>query len=146
MMFSHLHFVVLSMLHQSYRQSVIQFLLTAVTACALTLMTSETANATCGDYLSHAGQQADVRTDLLNPSDSIPKQLPCSGPQCQNRQPGPAPEAPLIVFTSFKPACSAFTEAPAPRARQGISSSSAKLILPADHRDRIDRPPQFVGS
>lgn len=145
-MFSQLHFVDLSMLHRSYRQSVIQILLTAVTVCVLTLITSEAANATCGDYLSHAGQPADVRTELLNPLDSLPKQLPCSGPQCQNRQPKPEPEAPLIVFPSFKPACSAFTAEPAPHAQQRISRNCAKLILPEDNRNRIDRPPQIAGS
>jgi hypothetical protein len=114
--------------------------------CVLTLMANQTANATCGDYLSHAGQQENTPGDLLLPPDQTPQKSPCTGPQCQNHRPDPAPESPLIVITSLKPACSLVFETVARRVPQSESTGYQTLILPGDHRQRIDRPPQISGS
>lgn len=147
MTFSQIHFVVLSMLHRSHQQSVMQILLTAVTVCALILMTSETANATCGDYLSHAGQQNEAQTDLLHSPDQRPQQnLPCSGPRCGNQQSDPIPQSPAFTITFLKPACSLFSKTVPACTLRNESMSYTTLILPEGHWRRVDRPPQTLDS
>lgn len=147
MTFSQIHFVVLSMLHRSYPQSVMQILLTAVTVCVLILMTSETANATCGDYLSHTSQQNDVQTVLLHSPNQTPQQnLPCSGPQCGNQQSDPIPLSPANSITFLKPACSLFAETVPACTLRNESMGYTTLILPEGHWRRVDRPPQTLDS
>lgn len=130
----------------SHQQSALRFLLTAGAVCVLTLTANQSANATCGDYLSHVGQHENVHSDLLLPPDQAPQKLPCSGPLCQNQRPDPTPESPLIVMTSYKPACSLVSETVARGVPQSESMSFQTLILPGDHRQRIERPPEISGS
>lgn len=131
---------------RSYRKSLIRFLLSTGVVCLLLLVMNRSANATCGDYLSHTGSQDVVGTELSDLPGQIPLELPCTGPQCQNRQPNPIPETPMNVFSSLKPACSDFNEVIISQAQQGTLMNCTTLILPEDHRDRIDRPPQIAGS
>jgi len=137
------------MLNQPYQQSVGRFLLMVGVVCVLTLTTIQnTANATCGDYLSHTGQQAGFQAGPMN----LPEQpqalqdLPCSGPQCQNHQPDPLPKPPLIVITSFKPACSLFSEMDTRQIQSSEIKGVQTVILSADYWRRIERPPQISDS
>ncbi|QDU08804.1 hypothetical protein V202x_21740 [Gimesia aquarii] len=144
--FSQLHFVVMSMLHRSHQQSAMQVLLTAVTVCAFTLLTSESANATCGDYLSHAGQQNENPMILLHAPDQRPQSPPCSGPECGNQQSDPQPQTPAITITILKPACSLFSETVPAHTLRSESMYYETLILPESHGRRVDRPPQALAS
>ena len=131
--------------NRSYLQSAVRFLLFAGALCVWSLSAVQTANATCGDYLSHAGQPDNSEVILLNRPDQSPQKVPCSGPECQNHQPDPAPESPLIVITSIKPACSHSSEMMSPRSSNHRSTGSHPLMLASAHRQRIDRPPQNGG-
>lgn len=131
---------------RSYQQLALRFLLTAGALCLLTLTTIQTANASCGDYLSHTSQHDDIRSDLLHPPDQTPQKLPCSGPQCQNQRPDSAPESPVIVIAVLKPACSLFSGTAARCELQSAPMRYQSLVLPDAHRQRIDRPPQISGS
>ncbi|WP_145211805.1 hypothetical protein [Gimesia alba] len=126
-------------------QSAIRFLLFAGAMCVWSLSAVQTANATCGDYLSHAGQPDDSEMILLHRPDQSPQKSPCSGPDCQNHQPDPSPESPLIVITLMKPACSGSSEMMMPRTPDCGSTGSHPLLLTSPSRQRIDRPPQSAS-
>ncbi|MCH9791959.1 MAG: hypothetical protein K0U82_14230 [Planctomycetes bacterium] len=137
------------MSHKPNQLIVMRFLLTAGAVCVLNLtMIEKNAYATCGDYLSHTGQQREAFSDSMIPPDQnrTPQQLPCSGPRCQKHEPDPSPESPMIVITSLKPACSLLMETHHRRRQISDSMNSCTLILSGDYRQRIERPPQFSGS
>ncbi|MCA9018295.1 MAG: hypothetical protein KDA77_23440, partial [Planctomycetaceae bacterium] len=103
------------------------------------------AHATCGDYLSHAGQVDSSDLILMFRPDQSPPKFPCSGPECQNHRPDPMPETPLIVITTIKPAYSVSSEMTFPPIPQCATRDSQSLLLTSACRQRIDRPPQTSG-
>ncbi|WP_339729638.1 hypothetical protein [uncultured Gimesia sp.] len=128
--------------NRSYQQSAVRSLLIAGAMCVWSWATVQTANATCGDYLSHAGQPDDSGLVQLHRPDQAPQKTPCSGPECQNHRPDPSPESPLIVITIFKPACSVSAETMIPRTPYRSLMGSQPLMLTSALRQRVDRPPQ----
>lgn len=137
------HFVC-DMSDRFHWQSVLRYLLTAGAVYVLTLTSLSPAHATCGDYLHHAGspEPAKVDTDQLTHAQPVPAQQPCSGPECQNHLPDPAPESPVIVLTASKPAC-AFARV---ELKSGAPLTAAILGQNRHYtnacRTRIDRPPR----
>lgn len=138
------HFVC-GMSERSRWQSVLRFLLTAGAVYVLTLTSLSSAQATCGDYLSHAGSSTEMLSDLTAHPVPMPVQQPCSGPECQNHLPDPAPESPVIMMPVFKPAC-AFSKL------QLVSGAPLEHQLPGQDllysgtcRLRIDRPPRTAA-
>ncbi|QDT77591.1 hypothetical protein Mal35_10180 [Gimesia maris] len=126
--------------------SALRLLLIAVAVCAVNLMSLDSAQATCGDYLSHAGQNDTSVTDLLTEPTQLPPAMPCSGPGCQKHRPDPVPEAPVLVITVLKPACSAGFKTLKSEQRQTRLVSCSTLLCSSANRARIDRPPQLSGS
>ncbi|MCA9018929.1 MAG: hypothetical protein KDA74_02215 [Planctomycetaceae bacterium] len=125
--------------------SAFRLLLTAVAVCAVNLISLDFAQATCGDYLSHAGQDENSQLELLTDPAQMPPVQPCSGPGCQRHRPDPAPEAPVIVITILKPACPVGIGMLNPEPRHSRFVSCAPLMASSANRVRIDRPPQLSG-
>lgn len=125
--------------------SAFRLLLIAVAVCAVNLMSLDSAQATCGDYLSHAGQAETSLNDLLADPAQMPPARPCSGPGCQKHRPDPAPEAPVLVITVLKPACPVGFETLKSVPRQSSLVSCSPLLCASANRARIDRPPQLSG-
>ncbi|WP_417382607.1 hypothetical protein [Gimesia sp.] len=129
-----------------YRSSsALRLLLIAVAVCAVNLMSLESAQATCGDYLSHAGQHDTSVTDLLTEPAQMPPAMPCSGPGCQKQRPDSTPEAPTLVITVLKPACPVGSKMLKFEQRQSRLVSCPTLLCSSANRARIDRPPQLSG-
>ncbi len=133
------------MSERSHWQSVLRFLLTAGAVYVLTLTSLSSAHATCGDYLSHAGTPTEMQSSLLTHPVEMPVPQPCSGPECRNQAPEPAPESPLIVITVFKPAC-------AHSRVQLVSGTPFNGVVPSQNllyrgacRLRVDRPPRTAA-
>lgn len=130
---------------RSQPQSVMRFLLTAVVVAVLSSASAQTAQATCGDYLTHQTPTDSQQTHLLHFPDQRSPRIPCSGPGCQNHHPDQTPETPVVISTIFKPAC-AFSriqvigETPLRESTCGLSTVYSNPLC-----FRIDRPPQTAG-
>ncbi|WP_417393356.1 hypothetical protein [Gimesia sp.] len=125
--------------------SAFRLLLTALAVCAVNLMSLDSTQATCGDYLSHAGQNETSQHDLLSDPAQPPPARPCSGPGCQKHRPDPAPETPVLVITVFKAACPGGLESVTASPRQTSLVNSSHLLSSSAYQSRIDRPPEQCG-
>ncbi|HAH44461.1 hypothetical protein [Gimesia sp.] len=125
--------------------SAFRLLLTALAVCAVNLMSLDSAQATCGDYLSHTGQNETSHYDLLSDPAQPPPARPCSGPGCEKQHPDPAPETPILVTTVFKAACTGGWESVTSPQRQKSLVNSSHLLSSSAYQSRIDRPPEQRG-
>jgi hypothetical protein len=118
------------------------------------------ANASCGDWLTHSGDMRSSRdhqvdgmtqTDPASAneqhrSDKLPLSKPCHGPLCRSAPAQPAPTAPAsVIFSSDKLALFGSTETLFTDCRRFYQVNELDAHATRGFPARIDHPPRFFA-